>query len=970
MPFKKRFLIIPLIIFFSLYLPFLLYQEIKKKTIEEHNRQQMVYARQAARGIENLLSRFARELAYIAAFDDIVSLNAKGEEMMRLYYEKNRDEILGISRMNGAGRLIHTQPSHEKVIGTDLSSQKHVREIIRSRQPVVSDVFTAVQGYRCIAYHVPVMQGETFAGSLAILIPFTKIAGDYLDTLQSRMAGRTIIISEEGVALYCSEPGQAGRNIRDIFPASASLQALFSMMLTGGEGTTALRFPAGERDKEDPGIHHAVYTPADLHNTFWSIAVTTPEKSVLATMRGFKNKLFFLLAVLVVATVAGSYFIFRSWVGAKEEVKRRKAEEALLESERNYRMLIEGANSIVLKWDTDGMITYLNPFGLQFFGFSREEIIGKNVMGTIVPETETTGRDLRFMIEDIMTNPLQYKNNFNQNMKKSGELVWISWTNEPIVDSAGRFVEIQSIGNDLTALKKAEEALQESEGKYKMVAEATSDVIYEYQVDEQRLNYVSPHCVDILGYTAEELMADYGGDDFVVARDDVDEVRRKTREIFAGNGLTMSREYRVICRDGGIKYVADSATLIRDEMGRVQRIIGSLKDISRQKDLEEKLRRAEKMEAIGTLAGGVAHDLNNILSGLVSYPDLLLMGLSEESPIRNTVLTIKKSGEKAAAIVNDLLTLARRGVTVRKVVNINNLVREFLDSPEYARLAALHADVRLELALAEELLNIAGSPVHLLKTIMNLAANAYEAIPAGGVVTISTANRYVDQPVRGYDEVKEGDYVVLTVADTGTGIGSQDFDRIFEPFYTKKVMGRSGTGLGLAVVWGTVKDHYGYIDVQSVDGKGAAFALYFPVTREKLQEKIDRLFSVEEFRGTGESILVVDDVFEQRQLACMMLSRMGYQVDSAEGGQGAIACLRTKKYDLVVLDMIMAPGMDGLDTFKEIVRINPGQKAIIASGYSETDRVREAQRLGAGAYLRKPYTLEKLVKIVQEELRR
>ncbi|MFH1214960.1 MAG: response regulator [Pseudomonadota bacterium] len=847
MPIKKRFLTIPLIIFFSLYLPYLLYQEVKGKTIEEYNSQQMIYARQAARGIENLLSRFDRELAYIAGFDDIVSFNAKGEEMMSRYYEKNRDDILGISRLDASGRLIYTQPYNEKVINADLSDQKHVREILRSHQPVVSDVFTAVQGHRCIAYHVPVMKNGSYAGSLGILVPFAKIAGDYLDTLKSRLAGRSIMLSEDGVALYCDDPEQVGKNVRDIFPSSSSLHSLFDMMLTGGEGTTTLLFPSGEEDEGNRDIHHAVYAHVDLRNTFWSIAVTAPEWRVLSTMRGFKNKLFFLLGTLVVATFVTSYFVFRSWLASKEEEKRRQAENALRESERNYRVLVEGANSIVLKWDTDGNITYLNPFGLEFLGFARDEIIGKNVMGTIVPEMETTGRDLGFMIDDIMSNPLKYKNNINQNMKKSGERVWISWTNEPIVDSAGRFIEIQSIGNDLTALKEAEEALKES---------------------------------------------------------------------------------------------------------------------------EEKLRRAEKMEAIGALAGGVAHDLNNILSGLVSYPDLLLMGLPEDSPIRGTVLTIKKSGEKAAAIVNDLLTLARRGVSVQQVVNLNTIIQDFASSPEYGKLVSIHGNVKLEIDLAEELLNIAGSPVHLTKTVMNLVMNAFEAMPDGGVLKISTANRYVDQPVRGYDQVEEGDYVVLRVADSGHGISPQDRERVFEPFYTKKVMGRSGTGLGLAVVWGTVKDHQGYIDVQSVEEEGAAFILYFPVTREKLQEKIDSLFSMEEFRGKGESILVVDDVREQRELACMMLSRMGYQVESAEGGKEAVSCLQTKNFDLIILDMIMAPGMDGLDTFKEIVRINPRQKSIIASGYSETDRVREAQQLGAGAYLRKPYTLEKLMKTVQEELRR
>jgi|GEM_PF-3120470 len=970
MSIKKRFLVIPLIVFLAAYLPYLLYREVRQKTIDEFNAQQMVYARQAARSIENLLNRFASELSYIASIDDIVRMGPKGEELMRKYYAKNRQEILAITRVDGNGRITYTEPFNSKVIGADISSQQHVARIIQTHAPVISDAFTAVQGHRGIAYHVPVMAGAVYQGSVAILIPFTRMADESLAAINTRQSGHILMIGRDGVVLYADDPEQIGEQSIELYRRSPSALALLGQMMEGGEGRAALSFAPGKPDGRGE-VSHAVYSPVKLGaGFFWSIALVTPEREVLATMRGFRNKWFLLLAVLVAATFATSYFIFRSWLAGKEEEKRRRAEEALRESERNYRVLVESANSIVLKWDTTGNITYLNPFGLQFFGFTWEEILGRNVVGTIVPETESTGRDLRHMIDDIMVNPLKYKNNFNQNMKKSGERVWISWTNEPIVDASGNFIEIQSIGNDLTALKNAEAAIKESERKYKMVADATSDIIYEYQVSEDRLTYVSPNCGEILGYNADELMGQAGFLETVICREDAESIRKKRLQAFSGSGAKMALEYGVRCKNGVRKFVADHSTLLRDDSGMVVSMTGSIKDISNQKELEEKLRRAEKMEAIGTLAGGVAHDLNNILSGLVSYPDLLLMSLPEDSPMRKTVLTIKKSGEKAAAIVNDLLTLARRGVSVTEIINLNVIIGEFIQSPEYQSLQARHEHVRLELQLDRELLNIAGSPVHLTKTIMNLVANAFESLPGAGEVRIITENRYVDKPVRGYDDVLEGDYVTLAVSDTGHGISPEDRQRIFEPFYTKKVMGRSGTGLGLAVVWGTVKDHHGYIDVRSIRGKGASFILYFPVSRGPLQTKVEEMFAIEEYRGTGESILIIDDVSEQRELATQMLAHMGYLVESAASGDEALALLSDRQFDLLVLDMIMEPGMDGLDTYKAVMRIRPQQKAIIASGYSETDRVHEAQLLGAGQYLRKPYTLEKLVRAVRDELRR
>ena len=397
-------------------------------------------------------------------------------------------------------------------------------------------------------------------------------------------------------------------------------------------------------------------------------------------------------------------------------------------------------------------------------------------------------------------------------------------------------------------------------------------------------------------------------------------------------------------------------------------------EITERKQAEEKraklqtqLHQAEKMEAIGILAGGVAHDLNNILSGLVSYPELLLLDIPKDSPLREPILTIQRSGQKAAAIVQDLLTLARRGVSITEVANLNNIVSEYLSSPEYQKLRDFHPDVKLERDLETNLLNILGSPVHLSKSIMNLVSNAAEAMTEGGEIRISTENRYIDRPIRGYDNVEEGDYVVLTVSDTGVGISTEDIEKIFEPFYTKKKMGRSGTGLGMAVVWGTVKDHKGYIDVQSTEGKGTTFTLYFPITRKEVSRD-KSLISIEDYMGKGESILVVDDVEEQREIAYQILKKLGYSVTSVSSGEEAIDYMKNNSADLLILDMIMDPGIDGLETYKRILEFHPGQKAIIASGFSETKRVKEAQRLGAGKYIKKPYTLEKIGIAVKNEL--
>ncbi len=382
---------------------------------------------------------------------------------------------------------------------------------------------------------------------------------------------------------------------------------------------------------------------------------------------------------------------------------------------------------------------------------------------------------------------------------------------------------------------------------------------------------------------------------------------------------------------------------------------------------ERRLQRVHKMESIGTLAGGVAHDLNNILSGLVSYPELLLMDLPKGSPLRKPIQTIQRSGEKAADIVQDLLTLARRGVGDKTVVKLNQIVSEYLQSPEFNKLQRYHPNVQIETNLINNLLNIFASPVHISKCIMNLVANAAESMPEGGLISISTYNKYIDTTTNCYDDIEEGDYIIFSITDNGTGIPPLELERIFEPFYSKKVLGESGTGLGMAVVWGTVKDHNGYIDVKSVEGKGTTFTIYLPVTRE-IHNKKESLVTIKDYKGKGESILVVDDIKEQRDIATNMLTKLGYSVTAVSSGMKAVEYLKENNADLLVLDMIMEPGIDGLETYKQVLELNPKQKSIIASGFSETVNVKEAKRLGAGAYLRKPYLLENIGMAVKCEL--
>ena len=568
-------------------------------------------------------------------------------------------------------------------------------------------------------------------------------------------------------------------------------------------------------------------------------------------------------------------------------------------------------------------------------------------------------------------------------LKKYMELFEIAEQSKKILEAANYELELcvnlrtseqentnAELLTEITQRKWANAALRESEQRFRTVFHTSPDAVNINRLNGEFVE-VNESFTLLTGYLRSDVLGKSSKEIAIWA---IPEDRKKIASELNKYGYADNIESKFRCRNGEIKPGLISARII--DLNGENHVLTITRDISRWKKVEEdkkkletQLQRAQKMEAIGTLAGGVAHDLNNILSGIVGYPDLLIMDLPEDSPLVAPLTTIQQSGIKAAAIVQDLLTLARRGVSISEVVNLNSIITEHLDSPEFEKIKTYHPGLNMNTALEPDLLNISGSPVHLSKTVMNLVSNAAEAMPGGGMISISTQNRYLDKPIDGYDEIEEGDYVLLKISDTGIGISPEDKERIFEPFYTKKVMGRSGTGLGMAVVWGTVKDHKGYIDLKSTVGEGTTFTLYYPVTRESLQD--DQSPAVDfENSGQGETILIVDDVEQQRNIASLMLQKLGYSVNTVPSGEEAIEYIKNNTADLLVLDMIMDPGMDGLETYKKILEYRPHQKAIIASGFSETWRVKEAQRLGAGAYVKKPYTIENIGQAVAAELGR
>ena len=644
----------------------------------------------------------------------------------------------------------------------------------------------------------------------------------------------------------------------------------------------------------------------------------------------------------------------------REITDRKQTEEALRESEEKYRTTLRSTpDTVAISRVEDGRFLELNDGFTRMFGYPREEAIGKTVteLGLYLLPTD---RDR--LVEALSTQEEANELEFTYR-RKDGTLFKGMQSARSI-----RFGDedcLISVVKDISLLDNAQKTLQGEKVLSEEYINSLPGLFYVF--DEKRFVRWNSEWNRITGYSDEELSGMYGTDFF--EGEDRTLIRKQMLKVFREGAEEV--EAKLVAKDGlRIPYYF---TGLRKKLGGKKHLIGLGIDITERKQAEEALRKSEdrlarskKMESLGLLAGGVAHDLNNILSGIVTYPELLLMNLPEDSPLRKPIKTIQESGMRAADVVEDLLTIARGVATGKEVMKLNTIVTEYLLSPECQELEKARSFVSYRTDLDPDLLNMNGSPTHINKTLMNLITNASEAIEDSGTVTISSNNRYLDEPLKGYEDVRQGEYVVLSVSDEGNGISPEDLERIFEPFYTKKVMGRSGTGLGLAVVWNTVQDHKGYINVKSSE-QGTVFDLYFPVTRDKVAAEKEEV-PVEDYLGHGEKILVVDDEERQREIAGVLLAELGYVAESVSSGEEAIEYVKEHPVDLILLDMVMPKGINGRETYEEIIKIHPGQKAIIASGYAKTKEVDKAQKLGAGKYIKKPYTLVKVGVAIKEEL--
>jgi PAS domain S-box-containing protein len=650
-------------------------------------------------------------------------------------------------------------------------------------------------------------------------------------------------------------------------------------------------------------------------------------------------------------------------------IRRRQTAKALDESEKRYEILFQNTAGGILAADIKTKkIKFGNPSICKMLGYSQAELLQMNVtdihpkesLEHALSEFDAQARGEKTLTQNIPC------------LRKDGRIIYVDInTTKTIID--GNECNI-GFFSDITDRKKAVEAMIESEAEWRSLVENAPDIIMTIDKDYKILYMNRPFFDAAIEEAIGESIYKY----FPLEHKDT--MWKMLEKVF-NTGEIVSFEIKVDSPNSAPAWFSIRLGPIRFN-GSVIAAASFITDITQRKlteeqkkKLQDQLTKAEKMESLGLLAGGVAHDLNNIITPLVAYPDLILIKIPKDSPAVKYIKRLGKSAEEAAAVIQDLLTMARRGRYIMVPTNLNDVIENYLDSPGFIRLGEEHPEIDFQKGLDENLPDIMGSATHLLKVVMNLIVNAYDAMQDGGLLTVETSQQYLEKLINGHDKINKDDYVVFKVRDTGVGIDSADIEKIFEPYYSNKEIGRSGSGLGLSVVYGIIKDHGGYYDINTEPGKGTEFIFYFPVL--KVSPDDDTLAGSDDKKTGGikgvdflgeETILVVDDCEEHRNLTFELLISQGYNVHTVVNGKEALEYLNDNQVDMVVLDMVLEESFDALDTYREIQKISPGQKAIIISGYSPTQRVEELQMLGAGQFVRKPFSRQTLSKAIRQEL--
>lgn len=888
---KKTTLVFLIACFVALciYLFTVFYDEAEKTAIRQLNEEQKIHAKQAAHGIEDFFATWTGILNSISKIDAIIDADTEGKKYMALFYESHHEQIRSITRADKRGRILHTVP-HAFAIGSDISGQKHMREILRDHKPVVSDVFRTVQGFEAVALHVPVFRGTAFKGTIAIVIDFEKLARSYLEVIKIGRTGYAWVVSSNGTTLYSPVPGVTGKSVFDNGRDFPSIISMARDMLQGHEGTTTYTFDRIGDQTVAPVKKYAVYMPIHIANSFWSVVVASSEDEVFSSLASFRNRLLLVIGMILIGGVLFSIISAKAWLIVAEEDKRKKAEEGLRASEKLYHTLFEQSPIGLALCRRDGSMVDVNP---AYAG-----IIGRSVAETrTLSYWDVTPKKYE-ELERLQLESLEQTGHYGPYEKEyihsDGRLVPVRLQGLLIEKEGEKF--IWSSVEDISDRIEAEKALQRSEQVLRLFVEHAPAAIAMFDND---MKYIA---------ASRRFLMDYNlGEQDIIGRSHYElfpEIAERWREIhrrcLAGaveksdqdpfpraDGKTdwvrweIRPWYKTQGEIGGIILFSEVITERVQAEIELEKHRNHLEEMVRERttNLEEKSHELERSQAAmqylledvneakreleaaniklkdldrlkSMFIASMSHELRTPLNSIIGFTGMTLQGLSGEmnEEQRDNLGRVYKAAKHLLALISDVIDISKV-----EAGRVDVYVEEFAldglldEAAAVVRPQLKEKDLSLEVNV-EKGLTMRTDRKRLLQCVLNFLSNAVKFTEKGSV-RISARLGIRGQGL-GVSEIKpipnpqpptpDSNLVEIAVEDTGIGITKEDIPKLFEAFerlqsHLRVRVGGTGLGLYLTKKLATELLH-GTVYVQSEAGKGSTFSLRVPVNLDLINK--------------------------------------------------------------------------------------------------------------------------------------
>jgi PAS domain S-box-containing protein len=956
MKLSNRFLLIPIVLAIFSYLFYSAYKSVKDRTLNEFNNQQFALAKQASIGIESFFTYYQRELLFLSKLKYVSDLNDQGRDLLADFYSNHSDQIEAITVVDAKGILKYTFPYNKSAIGQDISSQEHISTVIETHKPTVSDVFTSVQGYRTIAYHIPIIAGNEYKGSLAILIPLDNLSKRFIENIRTGETGYGWMISEDGIILFNPVTGQTGKSVKEIYSTSPSLLELINKTQREKEDTSICYIALKSDEKKELSKSFLAFHRVSLANTFWTILIVTPEKEVFATLTSFRNRLSVLFCVIIMVMVVYFYLSLKARSIQKEEKKRKAIEDILHESEKRFRIIFELSPVGIILIDEKGTIIEVNSSFCETLGYSRNELLSNNIRLFTSPALE---EDIKNNVAEILSGKtLKHE---VTNIKKDGTTCTIALYETMIILPDGK-PGILSVSNDVSERKSSLEKMLilsralESIGESVSITDLKNEIIF-----------VNSAFCKTYGYKQADLI----GKDIGIVRN---KIGGKLGEKILSDTITggWTGELINVRKDGSEFPIELSTSCIMDENNNPLALIGIAVDITERRRVHLELvsakEKAEESDRLkSAFLANMSHELRTPLNAIIGFSSLMIDTGKDKDTIANLKI-IFDSGQHLLRLVEDILDTSMIEIGQIKIysekVGINSILSEVKNIINGERIKENKTEIEIVLNIDPEKSEtyVFTDSRKLKQVLINLLRNSLKFTDAGyiefGFTVIDKAG------------IK---YLRFFAKDTGIGIDKTNQDVIFNIFrqiddtHTRKY---GGAGIGLSIAKKIVEMLGGEIWVESEYGKGSVFYFTVPLLSEKSQteDKASDAIKVVEKIFSGKTIMIAEDEVSNFEFLRIFLKKMNIRVLWAKTGVEAVTlCETDSSINLVFMD-IKIPLMNGYEATKIIKNKRPELPIIAQTAYVTSDDKEESLKAGCDDYLSKPIKIKQLKDLLNKYL--